>query len=73
MKGFIMGLCAGGCWVCVIYAAVTWGIKAGAVVALAILLEAIIASVLIVETEQVWKKENDRLFEMLRNMEDDGK
>ena len=41
-----------GCWACIVCAAIFYDLKAGALVAFAVLLEAIIAAVLIVETEK---------------------
>ena len=45
-------ICIIGCWVCMLYAASTWGLKAGAIVAIALMLESIHAACIITETEE---------------------
>lgn len=66
-----------GCWACIICAAIFYDLKAAALVALAVLLEAIIAAVLIMESEnERGCAECDRIAayeELLRDMENDGK
>lgn len=68
-----------GCWACIVFAAIFYDWKAAALVALAVLLEAIIAATLIVEAERECEcscEECDRMSEyaeMLHDMEDDGK
>ena len=49
-------LCSIGCWACIVCASIFCGLKAGGFVALAIFLEAIIAAVMIVETENECKE-----------------
>jgi hypothetical protein len=66
-----------GCWACIICAVIFYDLKAAALVALAVLFEAIIAAELIVETEkECGCAECERIAayeELLRDMENDGK
>ena len=65
-----------GCWACIVFAAIFYDWKAAALVALAVLLEAIIAATLIVEAENECECKGcsvDEYEELLRDMEDDGK
>jgi hypothetical protein len=63
-----------GCWACIVFAAIFYDWKAAALVALAVLLEAIIAATLIVEAENECKGCGVNEYEeLLRDMEDDGK
>ena len=81
MKKLIIILGSIGCWVCIIWAAVTYGLRAGAAVALAVLLEAIIAAAMMaeyieevqVEVQAQMRAWRDSVLGVMSNMEDDGK
>ena len=59
-----------GCWACIIVAAIFISWKAAALVAMAIMLEAIVAATLIVDDE---RERINEIEAMLRDLEDDGK
>lgn len=58
-KGLIKLVCVVGCWVCMIYAAAQWGLKAGAVVAMALIFDAIHAAVIMRENEEDKNEQSD--------------
>lgn len=66
-------LCGIGCWACIVCAAIFYGVKAGAFVAAAIFLEAIIAAVMIEESEKECDYCIKECKKIMSNMEDDGK
>lgn len=45
-------ICVCGCWVCMIYAASKWRLKAGAIVAIALIFEAIHAAIIMLEDKE---------------------
>lgn len=51
-RNLIKLVCIVGCWVCMIYAAAQWGLKAGAVIAMALIFEAIQAAIIMLEDEE---------------------
>lgn len=76
MKHWTSLICVLGCWACMIYAAATYGLRAGAIVAIAMTLQAIDMAM-----RQNKEEESKPGFlegyklheELLNSMEDDGK
>ena len=54
-RTLIKAICIIGCWACMISAALIWGLKAGAVVAVALILEAIHATIFAIEIEEEYE------------------
>lgn len=80
MRKVLIAICSIGCWACVIWTAVNYSTKAAAAVALAVLLEAIIAGALmheyaeeVEEALDVAEKAVADAIKLLAEMEDDGK
>lgn len=66
-------VCVLGMWACMIYAAAAYGLKAGAVVALAMMLQAIEMAGHLYDEETPEDDSCEKIKTLLNNMEDDGK